>query len=102
MRNLSIVLKKIDPGVVMYLVIIDKMIDRYKGVLKVQPTEKFYDVVQELVKNHVIGDEEPPEQIRTSVLNLADDMMAGRDVALRAGDYIALMDYAREIGAVKS
>ncbi|MDY6857445.1 MAG: hypothetical protein SWO11_22620 [Thermodesulfobacteriota bacterium] len=85
----------------MYLVIIEKMIERYAGVMKVRPSEKFFSMVHEVVMNHVIDKEEPPEQIRTAVLNVADDMMAGRDVTLRAGDYIALMDYAREIGVMK-
>lgn len=101
MANMRIAMKMIDPGVVMYLVIIEKMIERYAGVMKVRPSEKFFSMVHEVVMNHVIDKEEPPEQIRTAVLNVADDMMAGRDVTLRAGDYIALMDYAREIGVMK-
>ncbi len=89
---------KFDPGVVMYLVIIDRMIAVHKDVMMVRPTEKFQDMVYKEVMNHVIGGQEPPEQIRTAILNLADDMMAGRDVTMRAGDYIALMNFAREQG----
>ena len=37
-----------------------------------------------------------PEAVAGAVMNIADDMLAGRDVVIRAGDYIALMTHARE------
>ena len=95
MANMKVRMK-FDPGVVMYLVIIDQMIARYKDVMMVRPTEKFQNIVYKEVMTHVIDGKEPPKQIRTAIMNLADDMMAGRDVTLRAGDYIDLMNYARE------
>ncbi len=80
----------------MYLIVIDKMIMRYRDVMKARPTEKFFNMVHEQVMNHVIDGEEPPMQIHSAIMNIADDMMSGRDVTMRAGDYIALMNYARE------
>ena len=88
---------KFDPGVVMYLVIIDKMLMKYKDIMRVRPTEKFFTMVHEQVMSHVIDGKELPAQIQPTIMNIADDMMAGRDVTLRAGDYISLMNYAREM-----
>lgn len=87
---------KFDPTEIMYLIIIDKMIARHRDVLMARTTEKFQSMVHKEVMTHVIDGKEPPEQIRTAVMNIADDMMAGRDMTLRAGDYIALVNYARE------
>jgi hypothetical protein len=87
---------KFDPGVVMYLVIIDQMIAKHRDVLLTRPNEKFQELVHREVMNHVVDGQNPPEQIRTAILNVADDMMAGREVILRSGDYIDLMNYARE------
>ena len=48
---------------------------------------------------HVYGylyeDKMPPAQIQQVVLNIAEDIVAGRDVQLRAGDYIAAQQYLR-------
>jgi hypothetical protein len=79
----------------MYLIIIDKALMKYRKYLKVRPTEKFFDMVHGLVMDYVTDGKEPPMQIRSAIMNIADDMMGGREVSLRAGDYIALMDYTR-------
>ncbi len=86
---------KFDPGVIMYLVIIDRLLEKNAELLKVQPSEKFFTMVREMVISHVVEGKEPPEQIAAPIMNIADDMMAGREVVMRAGDYIALMNYAR-------
>jgi hypothetical protein len=85
-----------DPTTVMYLIIVDALVARHREALMAQPTDKFQSMLHNEVMAHVLDGKEPPEQIRTAVMNVADDMMAGRDITLRAGDYIALMDYARE------
>ena len=87
---------KLDPGLVMYLVVVDKMLAKYRDIMLVRPTEKFKDMVYAEVLSHVIDQKEPPKAIRSAILNLADDMQAGHDVTLRAGDYIDLMTYAKE------
>lgn len=86
---------KFDESVVMYLVIIDRLLQKNAELLKVQPSEKFFGLVREMVINHVIEGKEPPEQVAAPIMNIADDMMAGREVVMRAGDYIALMNYAK-------
>jgi len=86
---------KLDPGVLMYLVIHDKLLVKYGDLMKVRPSEKFFDMVHEQVMSHVIDGTEPPKEISSAIMNIADDMMAEREVSLRAGDYISLMNYAR-------
>jgi len=84
------------PEHIMYLVIVDKMLKKWANVMKVRPTDKFFDMVHGHVVDHAVRGVEPPKQIAAAILNIADDMMSGRDVVLRAGDYISLMDYARK------
>ncbi len=79
----------------MYLVIVDKLLQRQSDLLKVKPSEKFFDMVREQVISHLIDGKEPPEQIAGPILNIADDMLAGREVVMRSGDYITLMNYAK-------
>lgn len=52
-----------------------------------------------VIENHVSAYLEkgtmPPAAIMAPVLNIAEDITAGRQVTLRAGDYIALQNFAR-------
>jgi hypothetical protein len=38
----------------------------------------------------------PPEEIAPTIMNLADDFAAGRQMCIRAGDYIAIQNYMRK------
>jgi hypothetical protein len=53
-----------------------------------------------MVKEHVLAyaaeGTPPPDKIATAIMNIADDVMAGRNLVMRAGDYISLMSYAKE------
>jgi len=86
---------KFDPSVVMYLVIIDKLLAKRADLLKVRPSEKFFDMLREQVVAHVAEGAEPPKEIASAIMNIADDIISHRDVTLKAGDYIALMSYAK-------
>ncbi len=57
--------------------------------------ETFQKQVQNLVTAYVEKGELPPEQIAPTILNLADDLVAGRNMVIRAGDYIALRSFLR-------
>ena len=87
---------KFDPTPVMYLVLMQKMIEKYAELVRVKPTETFFEMVREHVIDHAVHGTMPPAQIAPAILNIADDLMAGRDMCLRAGDYISLMNFARE------
>jgi hypothetical protein len=87
---------KLDPGVLMYLVVIDKVPKEKAEVMQVQPTEKFFEMVRQQAIALALEGKEPPEPIAAAIMNIADDLLAGRDVTIRAGDYIALMNFARK------
>jgi len=94
--NAAKVVFRLDPSGVMYLIIItDMLIKEYAGLLRQRPTEKFFNMVHSLVMDYAVEGKAPPAAVAGAVLNLVDDMMAGRDVSIRAGDYIALMNYAK-------
>lgn len=85
----------LDPTPVMYLILPDKFVKDYADLLKLRPTEKFFDVVHELVMDYVIEGKMPSGEVSTAIMNIADDVMAGRDATMRAGDYITLMNFAK-------
>jgi hypothetical protein len=78
---------------VMYLIVNDKV--RIDEKLNAQ-VEKFMDgVALKHVRAYMDDGTMPPEAIAPAILNMADDVMAGRQVSLRAGDYIAIQNFAR-------
>ncbi len=85
---------KFDPGRVMYLQITDLLSRGHADLLKVPATEKFFEMIREQVINQLSGTAVPPE-IAPAIMNIADDIAAGREVSIRTGDYISLMGYAR-------
>lgn len=87
---------KFDKTIYMYLIIVDWMAKAKYELLRAEPTDRFLEMVREHVLAYAIKEEKPPEAIATAIMNCADEMMAGREVVLRAGDYISLMSYARE------
>jgi len=84
-----------DPGRVMYLIIIDKYIVNHRDLVRIKPNEKFFDMVKEHVFSFIVDGKEPPEEIASAILNVSDDVMAGREVVIRAGDYISLTNFAK-------
>jgi molybdopterin converting factor small subunit len=80
---------------VYYLIIVDKLAHQFGNVLEARPDERFFETLSKHVEAYVKEGKAPPKAIETPVLNAADDYMAGRDVTLRAGDYIAVQNYIR-------
>lgn len=60
--------------------------------------EAFQKHVEKLVTAYIEEGEMPPEQIAPTILNFADDLMSGREMVMRAGDYIALRNFMRAKG----
>ena len=87
---------RFDPTPVMYLILIEKMVRDYAELVRIKPTENFFEMVREHVIDHASTGKMPPKEIAPAILNIADDLMAGRDAVLRAGDYISLMNFARD------
>lgn len=69
--------------------------EKHIELAKVQPTEKFFEMVREEVRSHLVDGKKAPKEIATAIINISDDLKAGRDPVIRAGDYITLMGYAR-------
>jgi hypothetical protein len=78
-----------------YYLIINDSIKELGEVAKVAPDARFFEMVSHHVREYVENGVKPPDAIATAILNVADDTMAGREVTMRAGDYIALQTYAR-------
>jgi hypothetical protein len=55
--------------------------------------EKFTSTMASLVYGYMYENKMPPTEIAQTVLNVTEDMLAGRQVILRAGDYIAVQKY---------
>jgi hypothetical protein len=85
-----------DPTIVMYLVIVDWIRKEKVELLKARATDRFFEMVREHVAAHVLEGKEPPAAIAAPIMNIADDVMSGREVGMRAGDYITLMEFARK------
>jgi hypothetical protein len=85
-----------------YLVLATWHTKEFEGVLKRPADAGFTAFVEKHVENYLQGTA-PPEAIQSAVLNLADDVAAGREVTVRAGDYIALQTHylAQKGGAAK-
>lgn len=57
---------------------------------------KFVKFAGDLVTEFLETGKVPSASIQATVMNLAEDYTAGRDMVIRAGDYIALRQYQRE------
>lgn len=80
---------------VYYLILVEKAIQTLGAQLEVRPDERFYQTFSKHVEAYLKDGKAPPKAIEGAVLNAADDYLAGRDVTLRAGDYIAVQNYVR-------
>jgi hypothetical protein len=80
---------------VYYLIIVDQIAQKFGDLLKARPDDRFYEVFGKHVEAYVKEGKMPPTAIEAPVLNAADDYLAGRDITLRAGDYIAVQNYLR-------
>jgi hypothetical protein len=57
--------------------------------------ESFVKKMAGFVHGYLYEDKVPPAEIQQTVLNVSEDLLAGREVQLRAGDYIAVQKYFR-------
>ena len=64
--------------------------------IQVEPGMEFYKVASKYLSDYVYNDTMPPDEIAPTILNLAEDFMAGKPVNFRVGDYIAIQNYIRQ------
>ena len=74
---------------VKYLVLVNWHAKQFDNVLATAPDAAFTSFVEKHLRAYLDGTA-PPAAIQPAIMNIADDYAAGRDVTLRAGDYIAL------------
>jgi len=65
-----------------------------REIYEIAPDEKFQAVVDQYLEVALAGGE-LPDTIAPAILNLANDVMSGREVTIRAGDYISIMGFAK-------
>jgi hypothetical protein len=65
-------------------------------IIETAPDERFNELVTEHVNAYIQDGKMPPTEIAPAIMNLADDLMAGRKMSMRAGDYISLQQFARQ------
>jgi hypothetical protein len=58
------------------------------------PDAEFNEFLENHVQSYLKG-REPPVAIQSAIMNIADDYIAGREVTIRAGDFIALQNQFR-------
>lgn len=87
---------------VYYYIIVDKVARQFGDVLEALPDDRFYDTLSKHVEAYLKEGETPPAAIAGAVMNAADDYLAGRDITLRAGDYIALQSFIRGAQAAQA
>lgn len=83
---------------VMYLVLGPDGLSKLKDVAHLGLTEQLSTMVSKHVNDHLNKGVIPPKEIAPAILNISDDVLAGRPPTLRAGDYISLQQYIRQGG----
>lgn len=70
-----------------------------KGVadapVRVKLTKQFTDVTWKHTAALVMEGTPPPAEIAGAIYNIADDISCGREVSLKAGDYIAIQSFIK-------
>jgi hypothetical protein len=81
---------------VKYLVLVNWHAKELGNVIKQVPDAAFSKFLDSQVEAYLDG-KQPPTEIQSAVMNIADDYMSGREVTVRAGDYIALQNHFRSV-----
>jgi hypothetical protein len=67
----------------------------WKELVERDLPKTFATTMATLVHDYMFNNKVPPAEIAQTVLNVSEDMLAGRQVMLRAGDYIAVQKFMR-------
>jgi hypothetical protein len=77
--------------------IINWRIDELRKFGEWRIPNELYEELAKHLQAYLNEDKMPPDQIASTVLNIADDVLRGDQVRLKAGDYIALENYRRSM-----
>lgn len=70
---------------------------KFKELHEFEPDERFEALLTKYVAAALEG-KEVPEAIAPAILNLTNDVLSGREMMIRTGDYISLQAFARQGG----
>jgi hypothetical protein len=77
---------------VKYLVLVNWHARKLGDIFEAAADAKFTAFVEDQVQRYMSG-KKPHAAIESAVMNIADDYVCGRNVTLKAGDYIALRNH---------
>lgn len=66
-----------------------------KDIIVSNMDKEFSEVAAKYVNAYIFDKKMPPVAIAGAIINIADDVLNNREPVLRAGDYIALQNYAK-------
>ncbi len=69
----------------------------FERILVKDPDVKFVEWVAEEVNAFITDERKIAADIRAPIMNLADDVLNGRDPVVKAGDYIALQTHFQKM-----
>jgi hypothetical protein len=81
---------------VAYLIVNWTLPKQMQNVARIEPDARFQAFVGKHVQALVEKGQKPPPEIAAPIINLGEDYAAGRDLTVRAGDYIALQEFFRK------
>jgi len=81
-----------------YLIVIDPL----RQQTEINPGEQFEAVTARYMRAYIQEGTMPPPDIATAIVNMADDLLAGRQITVRSGDYIAIQNHLRKEGGLKA
>ncbi len=70
--------------------------EKYTELVQTEPTKEFYEFIAENM-NAVLEGKSIADEIEPVIMNLIDDKMNKRKLALRTGDYIALQRFFQRV-----
>lgn len=79
---------------VKYLVLVNWHARQLGDLIEWTPDAAFNEFLENQVQGYLKGSE-PHRAIQSAIMNIADDYIAGREVTIRAGDFIALQNQFR-------
>jgi hypothetical protein len=99
-KRFKIYLKKPVPPWWRFAYLIPDIFHQHSGLADdfirvLEGSEEFDKFVMEHVEAYLEDGKLPPESIVGPILNIAEDIMAGRQPTIRAGDYISLQNHIR-------
>jgi hypothetical protein len=78
---------------VMYLQPVPEGLAQIKELVQNKLDKGFVTVVKQHLKAYMVDGKEPPAAIAPTIKNFADDLVAGRSMTVRSGDYYAIQNF---------